>query len=171
MGFTPLEGLVMGTRCGDLDPSVVLYLIESGGMSPADVTALLNERSGLLGLSGVSNDMREVLAEAELGSAAARLAVEVYCHRARKYVGAYAAVLGGVDALVFTGGIGENSAPVRERICRDLGLLGIRLSPERNSAHDPSIGEGPTSVLIVRTDEELAIARETRRVLAAGGAG
>jgi acetate kinase len=168
MGFTPLEGLVMGTRCGDLDPSVVLYLIESGGMSTADVAALLNERSGLLGLSGVSNDMREILAEAELGNPSARLAVDVYCHRVRKYIGAYAAVLGGIDAVVFTGGIGENSAAVRERICGDLELFGIRLSPERNAAHEPNIGDGPTRVLVIHTDEELAIARETRRVLAGG---
>ncbi|MBM3308578.1 MAG: acetate kinase [Candidatus Eisenbacteria bacterium] len=168
MGFTPLEGLVMGTRCGDMDPYVVLYLLENDGMSAADIGRLLNEQSGLLGLSGVSNDMRELLGEAELGNASARLAVDVFCHRVTKYIGAYAAVLGGADAVVFTGGIGEGSAAVREQICRGLEFLGIEVSPERNSAHGPNISVGTTPVLVVHTNEELAIARETRRVLSGG---
>jgi len=165
MGFTPLEGLVMGTRCGDIDPYIVLYLLENDGMTIQAVDALLNKKSGLLGLSGVSNDMRELLGEAELGNANARLAVDVFCHRARKYVGAYAAVMGGADAVVFTGGIGENSVPIRERICQGLGFLGIEVSPELNSQHAPNISTGRTPVLVIHTNEELAIAQDTRRLL------
>jgi acetate kinase len=167
MGFTPLEGLVMGTRSGDLDPAIVLHLMEREGLSGDEVNAILNKKSGLLGLSGVSNDMREVLREADEGNADARLAVDVFCHRARKYVGAYAAVMGGLDALVFTGGIGENAAPVRAQICEGLDFLGIRVSEAKNKRNAADVSAGKTPVLVIGTNEELAIARDTRRVVAA----
>ncbi len=166
MGFTPLEGLVMGTRSGDIDPAIVLYLMEREGLSLDEVNSLLNKKSGLLGLSSVSNDMREILREAEEGNGDAELAVDVFCHRLRKYVGAYAAVMGGLDAVVFTGGIGENSPRVRRRACEGLEFLGIELSKAKNSRSSASIGTGATSVLVVHTNEELAIAQDTRRVVA-----
>lgn len=166
MGFTPLEGLVMGTRSGDIDPAIVLYLMEREGLDVDEVNAILNKKSGLLGLSGVSNDMRELLREAEHGNDDAKLAVDVFCHRARKYVGAYAATMGGLDCLVFTGGIGENSAPVRESVCKGLGFLGVEVSHAKNVRHATSIGTGPTPVLVIHTNEELAIALDARRVLA-----
>jgi acetate kinase len=166
MGFTPLEGLVMGTRSGDLDPAIVIYLMEREGLGLEEVNTILNKKSGLLGLSGVSNDMRELIREADEGNEDARLAVDVFCHRVTKYVGAYAAIMGGLDALVFTGGIGENSARVRERVCAELAFLGIELSRPKNARNAVSIGTGPTPVLVIHTNEELAIALDTRRILA-----
>jgi acetate kinase len=165
MGFTPLEGLVMGTRCGDIDPAIVTYLMESEGLSTQQVETLLNNKSGLQGLSGVSNDMRELERAAVGGNADARLAIDVFCHRVQKYVGAYAAVMGGLNVLVFTGGIGENQASVREKVCEGLGFLGIRVSRSKNARHAANIGSGRTPVLVIHTNEELAIARDTRRVL------
>lgn len=165
MGFTPLEGLVMGTRCGDIDPAIVLYLMEREGYDARQVDDLLNKRSGLLGLSNVSNDMRAILERADEGDRHASLAVDVFCHRGTKYIGAYAAVMGGLDALVFTGGIGENSSPVRAGMCSGLGFLGIEVSPELNERGVTRISVGPTPVLLIHTNEELAIARDTKRVL------
>ena len=169
MGLTPLEGLVMGTRSGDLDPAVPLFLQRAAGLGAAEVDALLNEQSGLRGLCG-SNDMREVLAREAAGDERARLALAVYVHRLRKCIGAYLAVLGGLDALVFTGGVGENAARVRELACAGLERLGIALDGARNAAAQDSLGEigaagAPVRVLVVRTDEELQIARETLAVL------
>jgi acetate kinase len=165
MGFTPLEGLVMGTRSGDLDPAIVIYLMEREGLSFEEVNTILNKKSGLLGLSGVSNDMRELLREADEGNDDAALAVDVFCHRVTKYVGAYAAIMGGIDALVFTGGIGENSPRVRAGVCADLGFLGIEVARSKNSRSASQIGAGPTPVLVIHTNEELAIAQDTRRIL------
>ena len=172
MGFTPLEGLVMGTRSGDLDPAVVEYLGEKEGLSPAEIDALLNKQSGLLGLSGLTNDMRELLEEAhENDDRRARLAIDIFCYRARKYIGAYLAVLGGADAIVFAGGIGENAAEIRSRICEGLGWAGVEVD---STANERMIGgaEGqittPASrlaVWVIPTDEELLIARDTFRVL------
>jgi acetate kinase len=170
MGFTPLEGLLMGTRCGDLDPAVVVQCVEREGMRLEQVGEMLNRRSGLLGISGLTNDMRDLL-DAEPGEPRARLAIEVFCHRVRKYVGAYHALLGGADAVVFTGGIGENSADIRSRICDGLSGIGIDLDEERNSrlrrgeTAEVSRPGSDVKVLVIPTDEERLIARDTFRVV------
>jgi acetate kinase len=165
MGFTPLEGLVMGTRTGDIDPAIIPYMMEREGLTVGEVNTILNKESGLLGLSGVSGDVRELLEEAEQGNTNAALAIDVFCHRARKYVGSYAAVMGGLDVLVFTGGIGENSPYIRERICEGLDFLGVTISDAKNARTAGSIGAGDTHVLVIHTNEELAIAQDVRRVL------
>lgn len=167
MGLSPLEGLVMGTRSGDVDPAVIGHVADAAGRSEGDVIAELNRSSGLLGLCGDS-DMRQITARAEAGDADAELALEVFCHRIKKYVGAYVAVLGGCDALVFTAGIGEHSAMVRARVCAGLGVFGIALDEERNerSATVISDDDASTAVLVVPTDEEHAIAEQTARLLA-----
>ena len=172
MGFTPLEGLVMGTRSGDLDPAILDYVASKEGQSLHEVEGLLNKQSGLLGISGLTNDMRELLAEAqEHDDRRARLAIDIFCYRARKYIGAYLAAMNGADALLFTGGIGENAATVRARICEGLGWMGVELDPSRNEA---TVGgaEGRVSsdgsrveVWVIPTDEELLIARDTVRVV------
>lgn len=172
MGMTPLAGLVMGTRTGDLDPGVVLHLLRNGA-SPAEVDRLLNRDSGLKGLGGV-NDMRTVLERANAGDAAAQLAIQVYCHRLKHYIGAYFAVLGGLDALIFTGGIGEHAAPIRAAACDGLEHLGICLDAAANRAAPGGVAEigapaGRARILVVPTNEELEIARQTRAVLAASG--
>jgi acetate kinase len=169
MGFTPLEGLMMGTRSGDLDPAVALWLVREHGLDPSEAEHLLNHESGLKGVAGV-NDMREVQARADQGDERARLALEMYAYRIRKTLGAYTAVLGRVDAVVFTGGIGENSAPVRAAACQGLEGLGIALDPARNratasAARDLSAGDAPVRVLVVPTDEELEIARQALSLL------
>ncbi len=169
MGFTPLEGLVMGTRSGDIDPSIVFYLIGEG-FPHREVEELLNKRSGLLGLSGVSNDIRDVEREAEAGNRRARLALEIFAHRAKKYIGAYAAVLGGIDVLVFTGGIGENDSLMREMICDGMRFLGLKLDTKANGTVVGKTGVisdelSQVKVLVIPTDEELAIAEETKTCL------
>jgi acetate kinase len=172
MGFTPLEGLVMGTRSGDLDPAVLEFLGEKEGLSPTGVDSLLNKNSGLLGLSGLTNDMRELLAEAhENNDRRARLAIDIFCYRARKYIGAYLAALGGADAILFAGGIGENAPEVRAQICRGLEWAGIEIDDEAN-ARMVGGGEGRITthssrlaVWVIPTDEELLIARDTFRVV------
>jgi acetate kinase len=177
MGFTPLEGLLMGTRSGDLDPSVVEFLCEKEGISLQEVGAMLNRQSGLLGVSGLTADMRDLLAEeAEHDDRRARLAIDLFCHRVRKYVGAYLAELDGAEALVFAGGIGENAPEVRSRICAGLGWLGLELDEERNAALSGGRA-GPISrpgsrlaAWVVPTDEELLIARDTVRVVQGAGA-
>jgi acetate kinase len=169
MGFTPLEGLVMGTRSGDVDPGALIYLLGHAKMSPSELDVHLNKQSGLLGVSGSSNDMRDLLAKAPSDVQAAE-AVDLFCYRAKKYLGAYAAVLGGLDVLVFAGGIGEHAPEVRERICDGLSFLGIRLDPARNQVNAPVIS-GPDSRVVVRiieTKEDLMIARHVLAVL--GGA-
>jgi acetate kinase len=166
MGFTPTGGLVMGTRSGDLDPSVPLFLLEEQGLTPTEVGDLVNKQAGLLGVSGTSADMRDLL-DRELDDGSAAEAVALFCYQAKKFLGAMAAALGGLDALVFTGGIGEHSATVRERVCEGLGFLGIRLDPERNAAHAPiiSIDDASVTVRVVTTDEDLMVARHTRRLI------
>ena len=171
MGLTPLEGLVMGTRSGDIDPAALLHLTRRAGLSIDDLDDLLNKRSGLLGLAGVS-DMRDILAGAERGDAAAALAFEVYVHRLRAYAGAYLAQLGGVDVISFTAGVGENAAPVRAAAVATLGFAGVELDAERNGARGRGIrvistDDSRVTVLIVPTDEELEIARQTLQVAAA----
>jgi acetate kinase len=170
MGLTPLEGLVMGTRSGDVDPALAAYLGRVAGLDAEQVDDALNHESGLLGLAG-SNDLREVRAAAATGDGDARLAMDVYCHRLRKYVGAYYAVLGHVDALVFTGGVGENSPDVREAVTRDLGRLGFAIDPDRNEAvsdqeRSVSPPHAEVPVLVVPTDEEAEIAAQTLELLA-----
>jgi acetate kinase len=163
MGFTPMEGLVMGTRAGDLDPGLILYLLRQGKCE-AELDALLNHESGLLGLSGRSADVRELQQAAQDGDAAADFALELFAYRAAKYAGAYAAVLGGVDALTFTAGIGEHSPSLRSRICRRLGFLGVALDEEKNRearTGERCISRGPVAVWVIPTNEELEIARMT----------
>ena len=169
MGLSPLEGLVMGTRSGDIDPAVIGHVAAAGGRSEAEVLAELNRSSGLLGLCGDS-DMREITARIAAGDEAADLALDVFCHRIRKYVGAYVAVLGGCDALVFTAGIGEHSPLVRARVCAGLGVFGIALDDDRNERSELVISrdDASTAVLVVPTDEEHAIAEQTARVVEAG---
>jgi acetate kinase len=168
MGFTPLEGLVMGTRSGDIDPALVDYLAQKEGVSAAEIESWLNKRSGLLGLSGLSQDMRELTAAYESNSRA-RLAVDVFCHRARKYLGAYLALVGGAEAVVFSGGIGENSPLVREKICAGMEWCGLNLDARLNAtapAHDWRIAAEDAKIIayVVHTDEEGIIARETARL-------
>jgi acetate kinase len=170
MGLTPLEGLVMGTRCGDIDPAIHFYLARNLGLDNDALDDLLNRRSGLLGLCGV-NDMREIQARARAGDALADLAVGVFCHRLRKYLGAYYAQLGRVDAVVFTGGIGENDARVRASTCADLEGLGIVLDPAANAAGDGgeravSTPASRVAVLVIPTNEELEIARRALEAVA-----
>jgi acetate kinase len=172
MGFTPLEGLVMGTRSGDLDPAILDYIATKEGIGLPEVEAILNKQSGLLGISGLTNDMRELLAEAEEhDDRRAWLAIEMFAYRVRKYIGAYLAALDGADAIIFAGGIGENSAPVRALVCEGLGWLGVQLDPGVNAS---MVGgrEGRISpdgskveVWVIPTDEELLIARDTVRVV------
>ncbi|HET9982269.1 MAG TPA: acetate kinase [Longimicrobiales bacterium] len=172
MGFTPLEGLVMGTRSGDLDPAIVDFVGSKEGLTPHEVDSLLNKQSGLLGISGLTNDMKELIAEArEHDDRRARLAIEIFAYRARKYIGAYLAAIGGADAIVFTGGIGENAATVRERIVDGLGWMGLDLDPQANAE---AVGgrEGRITrdgsrlaAWVIPTDEELLIARDTARLV------
>jgi acetate kinase len=171
MGFTPLEGLMMGTRSGDLDPSLPLFLATRRGLSPDQVESVLNRQSGLLGLSGLSQDMRDLLEAATHGHADAALAVDQFCYRVRKYVGAYFSVLGGADAIVFGGGIGENSPEIRERVCRGLEWAGLQLSREANETVSGEAArisrEGSTvEAWAVRVDEAAIIARDTVACLA-----
>lgn len=166
MGFTPAGGLMMGTRPGDLDPGVLLYLLVERKLTPAAVNDLINRQAGLLGVSGIGADMRDLL-EKEATDARAAEAITLFCYQARKYLGALVAVLGGLDTLVFTGGIGEHAPSVRLRICEGLDFLGIRIDPDRNAAHAPAISRegGPVTVRVLRTDEDLMIARHTSELL------
>ena len=172
MGFTPLEGLVMGTRAGDLDPAILDFIASKEGLTLPQVEVMLNKQSGLLGLSGLTADMRELLQEiAEHGDRRARLAVDVFSYRARKYIGAYLAVLDGAEAIVFAGGIGENAVEIRARICANLEWLGIRVDAEANAsltAGREGRFDAPGSrveLWVIPTDEELLIARDTWRVV------
>jgi acetate kinase len=174
MGMTPLEGLIMGTRTGDLDPGLTPLLLASG-LSPAQLDELYNKKSGLLGLSGLSSDFRDLERAADEGHTHARLAIDAFVHRLKKYVGAYAAVLGGADAIVLSGGIGENAVRVRAALCESLVYMGVVLDKEANAAAnarerggvvDVAAPRAPTRVLVVATNEELMIAREAARVVA-----
>ena len=172
MGFTPLEGLVMGTRSGDLDASIVDLIATKEGLSTREVESLLNKQSGLLGISGLTDDMRELIAEAhEHDDRRARLAIEIFCYRARKYIGSYLAAMNGAEAIVFTGGIGENSAEIRNRICGELTWLGVQLDPELNANYGAgkkgqiSTEDSRVAVFVIPTNEELLIARDTVRVI------
>jgi acetate kinase len=169
MGFTPLEGLMMGTRCGSLDPGVLLHVQRRQHLSADQIDQALNHESGLLGISGISSDYRQVKAAADKGDERARLALAIFADRIRATIGAYAVTLGGVDAVVFTAGIGEHAADLRGAVCEGLQILGLRLDAGRNAvcAPDADIActDSPGRILVIRTQEELMIARETRRVV------
>jgi acetate kinase len=164
MGFTPAAGLVMSSRSGDLDPGIGSFLARRERMSAAKFQDMVNHESGLLGVSGTSSDMRDLLARESRDERAAE-AVHLFCYQARKWIGAYAAALGGLDTLVFAGGIGENAPVVRARICEGLGFLGVRLDGRRNAANSGLVSRGSVDVRVIRTDEELMIARSVGRVL------
>jgi len=166
MGFSPAGGMVMSTRTGDLDPGVILFLLQQDKMTPAAIKEMVNRQSGLLGVSGRTDDMLDLL-NAEEVDAAARQAVELFCYQARKYIGSLAAVLGGLDTLVFTGGIGEHSPEIRSRICADLEFLSLLVDERKNSANSSVISQedGQVEILIIKTNEELMIARHTMEVL------
>jgi acetate kinase len=170
MGMTPLEGLMMGTRSGDLDPAVVPYTINKEDLTLNEVNSMLNKHSGLLAISGISSDVREILQAIEEGNEQARLAFDMYTYRIRKYIGAYAAAMNGVDAVVFTAGVGENSAVLRQKVCEGLTYLGLLLDDKRNSIRsgEPRVitsDESKVAALVVPTNEELLIARDTYRIV------
>jgi len=170
MGFTPLEGLLMGTRSGDLDPAIILHVMAQEELSLNEANTLLNKHSGLQGISGISGDMRDVIAESQRGNRSALLALEIYCYRIRKYIGAYAAAMGGLDALVFTAGVGENSPAVRRKCCENLEFLGIQIDDEKNEEikgieAEISTDDSPVKVFCIPTNEELVIALDTKRVI------
>lgn len=169
MGLTPLEGLVMGTRSGDLDPSIVVYLIEELGLQPEQVTDLLNKKSGLLGLCGKS-DMRDIIATAKSGEKPSQMAIEIFVYRIQKYIGAYIAVLNGVDAVVFTGGIGENSPYIRALITKKFSYLGVTIDSDENEKNKPifSARNSPLFLMNIPANEEKVIAQETQQLLTQG---
>ena len=170
MGMTPLEGLVMGTRCGDVDPALMPTLARITGKSMGEIDNIFNKKSGMLGLTGMSNDMRTLEDAAMEGNERADLALSIYCYRLKKYIGAYTAALGRVDALVFTGGVGENSDIVRQRCLEGMDLLGYALDQEKNAGTrereaDLSMPDSRAKVLVVPTNEELMIAQDTAKLL------
>ncbi len=171
MGLTPLEGCVMGTRSGDIDPAIIPFIARKRGMSADAVENILNKKSGLLGVSGISNDMRDVLAAASEGNERAQEAFEIFCYRIKKYIGAYAAVMGGLDAVVFTGGIGEHSPEVRGLVLSGLEFLGLHLNPQANQAKGDRVittADSHAVAFVIGTNEELVIARETARLCCKG---
>lgn len=167
MGFTPLEGLLMGTRSGDLDPSLILYIMGKEGLTVGEANTLLNKHSGLIGISGESSDMREILSAVKDNQQRAKWAFEIFSYRIKKYIGSYAVAMGGLDALVFTGGIGENAKEVREEVCKDMEFLGIELDDLKNSNGDEFISKSNSKVSVLRipTNEELVIALDTAKIV------
>ncbi len=172
MGFTPLEGVVMGTRSGDIDPAIVIYMQQNLGMPVDKVYDLLNKKSGMLGLSGLSSDMRDIEEAAQNGNEVAQMALDIYIYRIAKYIGAYAAAMNGVDAIVFTAGVGENSPYIREKVCAYLGFMGVKIDKALNDVKGVerivSTPDSKVAVLIVPTDEELVIARDTKKIVESG---
>ena len=169
MGFTPLEGLIMGTRCGDIDPSIVTFLENKEGLSAKEVDEIMNKKSGVLGISGVSSDFRDVEAAAAEGNERAQVALDAFAYKVAKSIGSYAAAMNGVDAIVFTAGLGENSGSTRQEICDYLGYLGVKLDAEANSkrgkAMEISTADSKVKVFVIPTNEELVIARDTKELL------
>jgi acetate kinase len=172
MGLTPAEGIIMGTRCGNIDPAALLHLIDNEGMDSKSVNTLINKKSGLLGLSGISNDMRDIEKAVKEGDRRAVVAYKTFCYSVKKYIGSYNAVLGNVDALIFTGGIGLYNSFAREEICKGLGALGMFIDSEksrrlngRKEVVDISTSDSPVKILVIPTNEELMIARETVSVI------
>jgi acetate kinase len=170
MGMTPLEGLIIGTRTGDIDAGTIIYLMEENKYTPQEISSILNSKSGLLGISGVSSDMRDIVEKIEEGNERAALAVDMFQYRVKKYIGAYVAALNGLDVLVFTGGIGENNVKVRELICENMEHLGIQIDKNINTT---SRGEerilspegAKVTVIVIPTDEELMIASDTLEII------
>jgi len=167
MGFTPLEGLIMGTRCGDIDPALVPYIMEKERLDTKEIDSIMNKNSGMLGLTETSNDMREIEAEAFRGNEQHILALDIYCHKLKRYIGAFMAVLGGVDAIVFAGGVGEKSFYVREMVLCDMKRFGIAIDKKKNDKNAPDISAGEVKILVIPTNEELAIARDAQDILQA----
>ena len=167
MGFTPLEGLLMGTRSGDIDPSIILFIMGKEGLALGEATTLLNKHSGLIGISGESSDMREILASVKDEQKRSIYAFEIFCYRIKKYIGAYTAAMGGLDALVFTGGIGENAVEVREEVCKNMEYLGIKLDKLKNENRETVVSDTSSKVKIFRipTNEELVIALDTAKIV------
>ncbi|EDS76193.1 acetate kinase [Clostridium botulinum C str. Eklund] len=169
MGFTPLAGLTMGTRCGDIDPAIVTFLIKELNYSVDEVNKIMNKESGVLGISGISSDFRDILKAAAEGNERAELALNIFKNKVIQHIGAYTAVMGGVDAIVFTAGVGENSEPIRKRIVSELGFLGINLDKEKNEVMGEietiSTEDSKVRVLVIPTDEELMIARDTKEIV------
>ncbi|AWZ48703.1 acetate/propionate family kinase [Hathewaya limosa] len=169
MGFTPLEGLVMGTRCGDIDPAIIPFLMKEKNLSVEDIDKLMNKESGVLGISGVSSDFRDIENAAEEGNHRAKLALDVFHYRVKQYIGAYAAIMNGVDCIVFTAGLGENSISSREIICENMEYLGVKLDKEKNNvrgkAVEVSADDSKVKVFVIPTNEELMIAKETLALL------
>ena len=169
MGFTPLEGLVMGTRSGDIDPAIVTYIREKENLPQGKVNEILNKKSGVLGISGVSSDFRDIEAAVEEGNERAALALKVFAHKVRFYIGAYIAEMNGVDAIIFTAGVGENDAMMREIICNNLGNLGIKLDPVKNKIRGKetiiSADDARVKLIMIPTNEELMIARDTYNIV------
>ena len=165
MGLTPLDGLMMGTRCGSIDPAIVTYIMDHEGLTPSEMDDILNKKSGLLGVSGISNDLRSVDEAAEKGDERALLAYDMYSNSAKKFIGQYIAVMGGVDCIVLTDGVGENSAKMRRMIFAGLQTMGIRLDEQRNRMgpreREISTDDSEVLIVIIPTDEELMIARDT----------
>jgi acetate kinase len=170
MGFTPLEGLVMGTRCGEIDPAILTYLMKKEGLTPDQVDNYLNKKSGVLGLSGISSDFRDIEEAANTGNERAQLALDVFAYKVRKYIGGYVAAMGGVDAIAFTAGLGENSISMRDKICQGLEYLGTRIDPVKNNvrgkAAEISVDGAKVKIYVVPTNEELVIARDTKEICA-----
>ena len=169
MGFTPLAGLTMGTRCGDIDPAIVTFLIKELNYSVDEVNKIMNKESGVLGISGISSDFRDILKAAAEGNERAELALNIFKNKVIQYIGAYTAVMGGVDAIIFTAGVGENSEPIRKRIVSELGFLGIKLDEEKNKVMGEtetiSTEDSKVKVLAIPTNEELMIARDTKEIV------
>ena len=170
MGFTPLEGLVMGTRSGEIDPAIIPFLMKKEGMTPDQVDSYLNKQSGVLGISGVSSDFRDIEDASVHGNERAQLALDIFAYRVRKYIGSYAAAMGGVDAIAFTAGLGENSPFMRDKICNGLEFLGTRIDPEKNNvrgkAQEINVDGARVKIFVIPTNEELVIARDTKLICA-----
>ena len=169
MGFTPLDGLIMGTRCGAVDPSAVEFVAKKLGFTPDEMTEYMNKKSGFLGLSGIASDNRDITAAADAGNERAKIVGEIFCYQVKKYIGSYAAAMNGLDAIIFTGGIGENAADVRENACADLDIFGIKIDKEANATRGElkkiSADDSKVQVWVVPTNEELLIARDTLELI------
>ncbi len=168
MGFTPLDGFIMGTRSGGIDPSVVTYIMNKEGLTPDQMSDLMNKKSGFLGLSGVSSDCRDLWAAANEGNKRAKLTLEIVSYQIKKFIGSYAAAMGGVDAVIFTGGIGENDSAMRALVCEDMAFLGMKLDAERNKVRDEakiSADDSKVEIWVIPTNEELLIARDTMEIV------
>ncbi|WP_269635004.1 acetate/propionate family kinase [Thermosinus carboxydivorans] len=170
MGFTPLEGLVMGTRSGEIDPAIIPFLMKKEGMTADQIDTYLNKKSGVLGISGVSSDFRDIEEAAAAGNERAQLALDIFAYKVKKFIGGYVAAMGGVDAIVFTAGLGENSPSMRDKICNGLEYLGTRIDPVKNNirgkAQEISVDGAKVKIFVIPTNEELVIARDTKAICA-----